>query len=38
MIARGKRRAERGASPLGNTVNDREALKERNNRVGSGIK
>ncbi len=31
MIARGKRRAERGASPLGPRVNNREALKERNN-------
>ncbi len=32
MIARGKRRAERGASPLDPRVNDLEALKERNNR------
>jgi hypothetical protein len=32
MIARGKRRAERGASPLGPRVTYREALKERNNR------
>ncbi len=31
MIARGKRRAERGASPLDPRVNDLEALKERNN-------
>ncbi len=31
MIARGKRRAERGASPLGPRVNNREALKESNN-------
>ena len=30
MIARGKRRAERGASPLGHKDNEREALKERN--------
>ncbi len=32
MITRGKRRAERGASPLDPCVNDLEALKERNNR------
>jgi hypothetical protein len=32
MIARGKRRAERGASPLEPRINDHEALKERNNR------
>ncbi len=32
MIARGKRRATRGASPLDPRVNDLEALKERNNR------
>jgi hypothetical protein len=32
MKARGKRRAERGASPLDPCVNDHEALKERNNR------
>ena len=32
MIARCKRRAERGAPPLGPRVNNREALKERNNR------
>ena len=31
MIARGKRRAERGASPLDPRVNNREALKKRNN-------
>ena len=31
MKARGKRRAERGASPLGHKPNEREALKERNN-------
>jgi hypothetical protein len=31
MRARGKRRAERGASPLGLYRNNREALKERNN-------
>jgi deoxyribodipyrimidine photo-lyase len=31
MIARGKRRAQRGASPLDHNHNDDEALKERNN-------
>ena len=31
MKARGKRRAKRGASPLGKKHNEREALKERNN-------
>ena len=30
MKARGKSRAERGASPLGHKPNEREALKERN--------
>jgi len=30
MIARGKRRAERDASPLDKKIIDREALKERN--------
>jgi len=30
MIARGKRRAQRGASPLEQRVNNRAALKERN--------
>ena len=30
MIARGKRRAKRSASPLERKQNDREALKERN--------
>jgi len=31
MIARGKRRATRGASPLGHKPNERKTLKERNN-------
>jgi hypothetical protein len=31
MIARGKRRAQRGASPLDHNHDDDEALKERNN-------
>jgi hypothetical protein len=31
MKARGKRRAKRGASPLGKNKQAREALKERNN-------
>jgi|ERR1041384_6906981 hypothetical protein len=35
MRARGKRRAQRGASPLDQNVKDHEALKERN--TGEGI-
>jgi hypothetical protein len=31
MISRGKRRAQRGASPLDHNHDDDEALKERNN-------